>query len=155
VVVSQSTAATVAEYLSNLPENRRLVVSAVRELVNTHLPPGYDETMRWGMINWEIPLSRYPHTYNGQPLGVIALAAQKHYTSLYLMCAYVVPGGDSSIRKAYADAGKKLDLGKSCLRFKTLDGLVPEAVVPVLERTTVDAYIENYEATRGRTTTQA
>ena len=145
-------ATTVEEYLRNLPEHRRLVVATVRDLVNTHLPPGYDETMRWGMISWEIPLSRYPHTYNGQPLGVVGLAAQKRYTSLYLMCAYVGPEGDSSIRKAYADAGKKLDLGKSCLRFKTLDGFVPEAVVPVLERTTVDTYIGNYEATRGRTT---
>ena len=151
MVESQSTATTVEEYLRNLPERRRLVVSTVRDLVNAHLPPGFDETMRWGMISWEIPLSRYPHTYNGQPLGVVGLAAQKHYTSLYLMCAYVGPEGDSSIRKAYADAGKKLDLGKSCLRFKTLDGLVPEAIVPVLERTTVDTYIGNYEATRGRT----
>ena len=144
-----STAATVADYLNELPADRRLIVSTVRDLVNAHLPPGYDETMRWGMINWEVPLERYPRTYNGQPLGVVALAAQKRYTSLYLTCAYVVPGGEQAIREAYLAAGRKADLGKSCLRFRDLDAFVPEAVIPLLEGATVEAFLATYESARG------
>lgn len=149
--MARSDAATVEEYLSGLPDDRRAIVSTVRDLVNEHLPSGYDETMRWGMISWEVPLTRYPDTYNGQPLGAVALGAQKRYTSLYLMCAYIEPGGEAAIRKAYAEAGKKLDLGKSCLRFKSLDAFVPDAVVPALEQATVEAFVARYEARRGRT----
>jgi hypothetical protein len=146
---------TAEEYLRGLAPDRRTTVSAVRDLVNEHLPPGYAETIRWGMITWEVPLSRYPNTYNGQPLGVVALAAQKRYTSLYLMCAYIAPGGETTLRRAYAEAGMKLDLGKSCLRFKSLDAFLPEAVVPLLEQASVDAFIASYEAARGTTGSQA
>lgn len=64
-----STAKTVAAYLAELPPERRAVVSAVRDAVNAHLPPGYEEAMAFGMIGWSVPLSRYPDTYNQQPLG--------------------------------------------------------------------------------------
>lgn len=146
---------TVEEYLRGVVPERRATVSAVRDLVNEHLPPGYDETIRWGMISWEVPLSRYPDTYNGQPLGVVALAAQKRYTSLYLMCAYIAPGGEAAIRTAYAEAGMKLDLGKSCLRFRSLDAFLPAAVVPLLEQASVDAFIASYEVARGTTSSRA
>lgn len=141
---------SVDSYVERLPEVQRPTVAAVRDLVNAHLPPGYDETIRWGMISWEVPLSRYAQTYNGQPLGAVALAGQKRYTSLYLMCAYIEADGEESIRRAYAAAGKRVDLGKSCLRFKNLDGFLAEAVVPLLERTTVDAFIARYETARGQ-----
>ena len=147
--MAQSKAATVAQYLSELPPERAAVVSTVRELVNDHLPPGFDETMRWGMISWEVPLERYPVTYNGHPLSVVSLAAQKQYTSLYLMCVYIDPDGERHLRDAYAAAGVRLDFGKSCLRFKSLDRLVPEAVIAILERSSVDALIGAYEAARG------
>jgi hypothetical protein len=148
--VAQSKAASVSEYLNELPPERAAVVSTVRDLVNEHLPAGFDETMRWGMISWEIPLERYSTTYNGQPLNVVALAAQKQYTSLYLMCAYIDPAGERRLRDAYAAAGMKLDFGKSCLRFKSLERFLPEAVIPILERSSVEALIESYEAARGR-----
>jgi len=150
--VAQSKAATVAQYLNELPPERAAVVSTVRDLVNAHLPAGFDETMRWGMISWEIPLERYPNTYNGQPLNVVSLAAQKQYTSLYLMCVYIDPDGERRLRDAYAAACMKLDFGKSCLRFKSLDRFLPEAVIPILEQSSVDALIDSYEAARGRTT---
>jgi Domain of unknown function (DU1801) len=150
--MAQSKAATVAQYLSDLPPDRAAVVATVRDLVNDHLPPGFVETMRWGMISWEVPLERYPDTYNGQPLNVVSLAAQKQYTSLYLMCAYIDPDGERHLRDAYAAAGVRLDFGKSCLRFKSLDRLVPEAVIPILERSSVEALIASYEAARGHTT---
>ena len=122
----------------------------MRDLVNEHLPPGFEETMRWGMISWEVPLERYPDTYNGQPLNCVGLAAQKQYTSLYLSCTYIAPGGEESLRAAYAAAGMKLDFGKSCLRFKSLDRFLPEAVIPILEQSSVEALIDSYEAARGR-----
>ncbi len=146
----QSKAATVAAYLSELAPERATVIATVRDLVNEHLPAGFDETMRWGMISWVVPLSRYPDTYNGEPLSCVALAAQKQYTSLYLMCAYVAPGGEESLRAAYAAARIKLDFGRSCLRFKSLDRFVPEAVIPILEQSSVEALIASYETARGR-----
>jgi Domain of unknown function (DU1801) len=148
----QSKAATVAAYLTELAPERAAVVATVRDLVNAHLPPGFDETMRWGMISWEVPLARYPETYNGQPLNCVSLAAQKQHTSLYLMCAYIDPSGEQRLREAYANAGVKLDFGKSCLRFKSIDRFLPEAVIPILEQSTVEALIDAYESARGRTT---
>lgn len=148
--MAQSKAATVSQYVRALPPERAEVVLAVRNLVNEHLPPGFDETIRWGMISWEVPLERYPDTYNGQPLNVVSLAAQKQYTSLYLMCAYIASDGEKQLRAAYAAAGTKLDFGKSCLRFKSLDRFVPEAVIPILEQSTVEALIGSYEAARGQ-----
>ncbi|MEO5632898.1 DUF1801 domain-containing protein [Gaiella sp.] len=147
--MAQSKAATVTQYLSDLPPERASIVSSVRDLVNQHLPTGFDETMRWGMISWEIPLERYPNTYNGQPLNVVSLAAQRQYTSLYLMCVYIDPEGERRVRDAYANAGVRLDFGKSCLRFKSLDRFLPEAVIPILERSSVEALIGSYEAARG------
>ena len=148
--MASSKAKTVDDYLTELPEQRRAVVSAVRDLVNRHLPPGYVEAMSWGMISWEVPLSRYPDTYNRQPLAYVALAAQKQYYALYLMACYANSTQDVALRKAYADAGKTLDMGKSCLRFKALDDLLPEVVGGVIASTPVDAHIAQYEASRAR-----
>ncbi len=149
--MASSKAKTVEEYLVELPDERRAVVSAVRELVNRHLPHGYVEAMSWGMISWEIPLSRYASTYNKQPLSYVALAAQKHYYALYLTTCHANSAQDVVLRNAYADAGKKLDMGKSCLRFKALDELLPEVIGGVIASTPVDAHIAQYEASRART----
>jgi hypothetical protein len=147
--MASSKATTVRQYLDELPPERRAVISQVRDLVNLHLPAGYEETMSWGMISWEIPLSRYPVTYNKQPLMYAALAAQKNYYALYLSSVYVDPVHEASLRAAYAAAGKPLDLGKSCLRFKRLDDVVQAAVAGVLAAVSVDQYIAHYEASRG------
>lgn len=143
-----SAAKTVDAYLSGLPPERRAVVSAVRNLVNRHLPPGYVETMNWGMITWEIPLLRYPLTYNKQPLAYASLAAQKNNYALYLMGVYAESTEESGLRAAYAKAGKKLDMGKSCLRFKALDGLLQDEVAKVIAGTSVEDYIAQYETSR-------
>ncbi|WAC62165.1 DUF1801 domain-containing protein [Pseudoxanthomonas sp. SL93] len=145
-----SKAATVDAYLEELPEPRRAVVAAVRDLVNRHLPEGYAEGMNWGMISWEIPLSRYPVTYNGQPLPYVALAAQKQYFALYLSGCGEGSPHHAALHQAYAEAGRKLDMGKSCLRFKALDELLPEPVAAVIASTPVDVHIAHYEASRAR-----
>jgi hypothetical protein len=143
-----STATTVEAYLAELPEKRRAVIAEVRALILRNLPEGYRETMNWGMISYEIPLERYPKTYNGQPLSYVALAAQKNYYALYLMGVYGASAQEQRLRAAYAAAGKKLDLGKSCLRFRSLDDLLPDAISPIIASTPPDVYIAQYEASR-------
>lgn len=146
-----SKAKTVEEYLAELPEDRRTVIASIRDLVNRHISDGYVEAMSWGMIAWEVPLSRYPTTYNKQPLPYVALAAQKQYYALYLTVCYANSAQDVVLRNAYADAGMKLDMGKSCLRFKTPDDLLPEVIGRVIASTPVDTLIAQYEASRART----
>ena len=144
--MASSKASTVAQYLAELPPERRAVVSSVRDFVNRHQPPGFVEGMAFGMIGWAIPLSRYPDTYNKQPLGNVGLAAQKNGYSLYLMGCYMDSAEDKALRAAYAKAGKKLDMGKSCLRFRDLEGLLLDAIAPVIANTSVDQFIARYEA---------
>lgn len=143
-----SAANNVDDYLSALPQHRRDVVVAVRALVNRSLPSGYVETMNWGMISWEIPLARYPNTYNKQPLSFAGLAAQKNHYALYLNCVYADPVHEASLRAAYVAAGKRLDMGKSCLRFKRLEDVVQEAIAAVVAAVTVEDYIAHYEKSR-------
>jgi hypothetical protein len=146
--VRKSKPATVEEYLKALPKDSREVVATVRKLIRKHLPVGYEEGMNWGAITYFVPLAQYPKTYNGQPLCYAALATQKNYFSLYLMCVY----GDSKLRKeladAFARAGKKLDMGKSCVRFKSLDDLPLPAIGRLIERVSPQKYIAVYEASR-------
>ena len=86
--MAKSSAVTVEAYLQELPAERRAVIEQVRQVILDNLPPGYEESMNWGMISYEVPLERYPKTYNKQPLNYAGLAAQKNNYSLYLMCAY-------------------------------------------------------------------
>ena len=144
----QSKAASVSQYLAELPAERRAVVSKVRDLVNAHMPPGYKEAMAFGMIGWGIPLSRYPETYNKQPLSYAGLAAQKNNYALYLMCAYAESGQEKALRDAYAKAGRKLDMGKSCLRFKRAEDLPLDAIGELIASMSVNDYIAVYEASR-------
>ncbi|HEX9798934.1 MAG TPA: DUF1801 domain-containing protein [Thermoanaerobaculia bacterium] len=147
----QSKAKTVEEYLKDLPPERREVVAAVRKLVEKHLPKGYVESMAFGMIGWGIPLARYPNTYNGQPLGYVALAAQKNYYSLYLMSVYSDSAEERALRAAFAKAGKKLDMGKCCVRFKKLADLEMEALGRSIAANPPERLIELYEESRRRT----
>jgi hypothetical protein len=145
-----SVASTVEGYLAELPPDRAAVVEQVRELVLANLPPGVVETMNWGMIAYEIPLERHADTYNGQPLLYAALAAQKRHYALYLHSVYASEDVAERLRVAYDEAGMKLDVGRSCVRFTRLDRLLPDAVAEALSAVTVDEYIELYEAARAR-----
>ena len=143
-----SAARSVDEYLAELPPERRAVVSAVRDVVRRHLPDGYAESMGFGMITWEVPLERFPDTYNGKPLCYAALAAQKNYTSLYLMGAYGDPARKARLAAEFARAGKKFDAGKSCVRFERLDDLPLDAIGAFIADCPVDAFIASCEAAR-------
>ncbi len=146
----QSSATTVDEYLAELAPERRATVAAVRDLVREALPQGFDERMNWGMIAWEVPLERYPDTYNGQPLLVAALASQKRHCSLYLHGVYMNPGLVRRLEDGFTEAGLKLDMGKSCVRFKTPEDLPLEVVRDVVGAMRPDEFIALYEASRKR-----
>jgi hypothetical protein len=141
---------SVAEYLQSLPEDRRGVVAAVRGVIRKALPKGYEEAVNWGMINWQIPLSRYPDTYNKQPLACVSLAAQKSHYALYMMCTYMDPDLDRRLRDAYKAAGKKLDMGKSCLRFRKLEDLELAVIGEVVAAVPPEKLIEQYERSRSK-----
>ncbi|MBT8403375.1 MAG: DUF1801 domain-containing protein [Gemmatimonadetes bacterium] len=139
-------ATSVDGYLDALPADRRAVVERTLALVRKHIPAGFEEGINYGMIGWTVPLSRYPDTYNGQPLGIVSLAAQKRHTALYLSAPYTDPVLDGRIRKAYADAGKRLDMGKSCLRFKRYEDLETSVIAEVIAAVSPERFIELYEA---------
>jgi len=146
----QSDATTVEDYLANLDDERRETISAIRDVVNDALPAGYEESMAFGMITWSIPLRRYPDTYNGQPLGYVALAAQKRYNSLYLMGVYADSDEERDFRARWTAGGRRLDMGKSCVRFMKIEDLDLDLVREVIAGTPVDGFIETYERSRAR-----
>lgn len=144
-----NSAATNAEqFLAGLPDDRRETISAIRELIRKNLPKGYVETVVSGMLAYVIPLETYPATYNKQPLQYLALAAQKNYNALYMMGPYGDPEQDAQLRDAFAAAGKKLDMGKSCLRFRKLEDLELDAIASAIRSTPPKRYLEIYEAAR-------
>jgi uncharacterized protein YdhG (YjbR/CyaY superfamily) len=138
----QSRAKTVSEYIASLPEDRRDAIKAVRAVVKKHLPAGYKEGMEYGHIGWSVPLSVYPDTYNGQPLCYAALANQKNHMALYLMCAYVDGPIQRRLVKGFKGAGKKLDMGKSCIRFKRLEDLPLDVIAGAIAALPVKTYVE-------------
>lgn len=148
--MAKSKAATVEEYLEGLPGERREVISRVREVILRHLPEGYREAMNWGMICYEVPPERYPDTYNGQPLGYVALAAQKNCYSLYMLSAYRDSEQERLLREGFARAGLKLDMGKSCVRFRGLEDLPLEVIGRAVAAVKPEEFIATYQASRRR-----
>lgn len=143
-----SAAATVDAYLAELPPERREVAAALRALIRRHLPAGYAEAMTWGMPTYEVPLARYPDTYNKKPLAYVGFAAQKQKYSLYLMGVYADSVQERSLREAAAAMGTTLDMGKCCLRFSSLDRLPLDAIGRLIASLPVDDFIATYEAAR-------
>lgn len=146
--MARSEATTVEQYLAELDPERREQIGAVRDVVLASLPEGYRETMNWGMISYEVPLERYPNTYNKQPLAYAALASQKNYMSLYLMGLYGNPEREQDFEERYRATGKRYDMGKSCVRFRRLDDLPLDLIAEVIAATPVEEHIAHYEAAR-------
>ena len=142
--------ATVAEYLKALPPERRAVVAATRKLVTKHLPKGYVERQAGGFISYEIPLADYPATYNKQPLCYISMAAQKDYYALYLVGCYMSESQRARLEAAYKASGRKIDMGKSCLRFTAFEELPQQALGELIAEMTPADFIETYEKARAR-----
>lgn len=147
----RSTAKTVREYLAALPKDRRVALQAVRRVIVENLPKGYEETMQYGMIGYVVPLSLYPKGYLGKkdtPLPYAALASQKRHMAVYLMNIYADRDrkAEQWFKKAYEASGKKMDVGKSCVRFRKLEDLPLDVIGKAVARTPVKDYIAAYES---------
>lgn len=144
----RSDAATVEDYLSGLPADRREAIEAVREVIRANLPDGLEETMNWGMIAYEVPLERYPDTYNKKPLMYAALASQKNHMAVYLTGIYMDDGARQEFEDAYEATGKRLDVGQSCVRFRKLDDLPLGLIGETIGSVGVDEFIDRYQVGR-------
>ena len=152
----QSKLTTVQAYLRSLPEDRRAAISAVRDVILKNLDPSYEEGMQYGMIGYYVPHSLYSKGYHAdpkQPLPFANLGSQKNYMALYLMG--VSGGGDDDsaaskharwFRDEWAKTGKKLDMGKSCIRFKKAEDLPLELIGEAVKRVPAAKYIQACEA---------
>ena len=149
----QSKASTVAEYLAELPDQQRAEVEAVRDVILANLPDGYVEGMQWGMISWYVPLEVSGPTYNKQPLSYVALAAQKNYFSVYLTT--VMADYEESFRARWAATGKKLDMGKSCVRFKQASDLALDLVGEAVARLPVQEFLDWHDEHRAKAAARA
>ena len=141
----QSDGTTVAEYLAGLPADRRAAREAVRQTILANLPAGYEEAMNWGMIVYQVPLARYPDTYNGQALAYAGLASQKNHMAVYLIGLYADEAAREQFEAAYRATGKRYDVGKSCVRFKKLDDLPLALIGESIAAFSVDAFIGQVE----------
>ena len=141
----KSDATTVEEYLSELSDERREWVSTVREVVLANLPEGYEEVMDFGMIAYVVPLSVVPKTYNGHPLMYAAIASEKSYVSVHLMNIYANPETQKWFVDSYKATGKRMNMGKSCVRFKKLDDLPLELIGEAVGKTSMDDWVSVYE----------
>src|SRR5262245_39673683 len=140
----QSKATTVKEYLAELPAERRKVIEAVRATILKNLPAGYEEGMQYGMIGYYVPHSLHPAGYHcdpRQPLPFAALGSQKNHMAIYLMCVY----GDTKLRDEFSAAwkktGKKLDMGKSCIRFKKIEDVALDVIGQTIKKVPAEKYI--------------
>ena len=144
----QSKAQTVQEYLSDLPDDRLEAIESVRDAILDNLPEGFEEAINWGMITYQVPLSRYPDTYNKQPLMLAALASQKNHMAVYLTGVYSNEESRARFTEAYKDTGKRMDMGKSCVRFRKLDDLPVELIGEAIAEFSVDEFIDLTERAR-------
>jgi hypothetical protein len=145
----QSKATTVEQYLSELPEDRRKALEAVRQVILKNLDKDYEEGIQYGMIGYYVPHRVYPAGYHcdpKQPLPFAGLASQKNYMSLYLMCVYGNSNHAKWFQEAWGKTGKKLDMGKSCVRFKKLEDLPLGVIGEAVKRVTAKKYIEYCES---------
>ena len=127
---------------------RKRALQAVRKVVKANLDPKVKEGIQYGMIGYFIPHSVYPDGYHcspEQPLPFMSIASQKNHMALYLFCVYSVPGEAERLAKEWKAAGKKLDMGKSCLRFKKLEDVPLEVIGKAVKRMTLKKFIAGYE----------
>ncbi|HBS06292.1 MAG TPA: DUF1801 domain-containing protein [Leptospiraceae bacterium] len=142
-------ASTVTEYLTQIPPERKSAIQPIRKAIKSALPSGYQELIQYGMITYAVPLKRYPAGYlekSDTPVPFLSIASQKNHMAIYLMCVYGKE--EENFRKRYRESGKKLDMGKCCIRFKKLEDLALDAVCEEVRTWTVDRFLNKYEQGR-------
>lgn len=145
----RSEALTVNDYYAALPPERKPAMDKLRALLLKNLPKGFEETMGYGMPGFVVPLKTYPKGYHvtpGTPLGLVFIASQKNFIALYHMALY----GDPKLLKWFKDefpkhSKYKLDMGKSCIRFKNPDAIPFDLIAELARKVSLQAYIEGYE----------
>lgn len=138
-------ATTVDEYLSKVPEERKKTFEELRKLILKNLPEGYVECMQYNMISYVVPFEKFPITYNKQPLCYLSLGYQKNHMALYMNNIYSDPELNSWFVEEYKATGKRLDMGKSCVRFRKIDNLPLDVIEKAIAATPVDKFIEIYK----------
>ena len=145
----KSKATTVDAYLAELPEERQKPMEKLRKVIKKNLPKGFKESMGYGMMGWSVPHSIYPAGYHcnpKDPLPFMGLASQKNSINLYHMGIYADPKLLKWFQDAHAKAStKKLDMGKSCIRYKKPEDIPYELIGELASKITVDEWIECYE----------
>ncbi|HOZ78094.1 MAG TPA: DUF1801 domain-containing protein [Ferruginibacter sp.] len=145
----QSKATTVDEYMEQLPDERKAAMKKLRAIIKKHLPKGFQECMGYGMMGYVVPHSKYPAGYHcnpKDPLPFLALASQKNFIALYHMGIYSDPKLLKWFQEAHAKAStKKLDMGKSCIRYKKPDDIPFELIGELVSKMTPDEWIAMYE----------
>ncbi|MDY6893351.1 MAG: DUF1801 domain-containing protein [Chloroflexota bacterium] len=142
----RSDAATVEQYLAELPDSRRAALEVVRKQILENLPQGYEEVMNWGMITYQVPLEVYPDTYNGKPLMYAALASQKNHMAVYLIGTYMDEEARRTFEADYHATGKRYDVGRSCVRFRKLDDLPLPLIGKAVSLFGVEEFVERTKA---------
>ncbi len=143
-----SKADTVDEYLAELPDDRRVAIQTVRDVILGSLPEGYEEGMQYGMIGYFVPHSIFPAGYHcdpKQPLPYASLASQKNHMAVYMMCIYGHPEHEEWFRAEWAKSGKRLDMGKSCVRFTKVEDLALDVIGEAIARVPVKDLVSYYE----------
>lgn len=140
-------AKNLTEYLASLPDDRRKAIRAIRAAINKGLPKGYKEGIQYGMPGWFVPHSIYPDGYHcdpKQPVPFAGLASQKSHIGIYLMCIYGQPKHQKWFVDAWKKTGKRLDMGKACVRVKKLEDVPLEVITEAVARVPVDEYLAFY-----------
>jgi hypothetical protein len=149
-MAAKSSSTTVATFLAKLPLERRREVERVRDVVRRHLPEGYEEAIGKNMLVYQVPLKRYSDTYNGHPLWYVALASEKSYLSLHLMPVYGDAAQAKRLKDGFQAAGKKLDIGKACIHFRTADDLALDVIGEIVASIPLDRWVQVAQAARRR-----
>jgi len=144
----RSNATSVNEYLNEIPPERKRELSIVRAQIIKSLNKGFSEAMNWGMISYEVPLKTFAETYNGKPLMFAALASQKDHMALYLTTVYADPEINKWFRYKFEESGHKLDMGDSCIRFKSASDLPLDVISEIISRTNVDEFVAYFKRKR-------
>ncbi|MCJ7734530.1 MAG: DUF1801 domain-containing protein [Anaerolineales bacterium] len=145
-----SNASTIKEYLAEMPEERRLAIEKVRQTILHNLPAGYEESLEWGMITYQVPLEVYPDTYNKKPLMYAALANQKNHMAVYLTGIYMDEKLYRDFEKKYKKTGKRFDVGKSCVHFKKLDDLPLSLIGENIQAISMEEFVKRTKGLSAR-----
>ena len=150
----QYDAKTPDEYIASLPEDRQAAVSAMRKVINDNLPPGFEERVLYGHMGWVVPHELYPPGYHCDPklpLSFLGIGSQKNFIALYSMCIYSLPEQLAWFQTEWPKhTSRKLDMGKSCIRFKKVDDILLKLIGELASQVTPQEWVEIYEKLKPR-----